>query len=259
MTVTYSPLDMHHVGDAARLLREAYEEGLRPYLAYAQHGVAEFLADGVDCAWTSPGTVRHVALADGIVVGMAEWKRTQGHHFLSHVCTAREHRGSGVARGLIEHYLTDVEDPDVVELDVFTHNESARRLYERLGLEDTGDVVHWWRRSLDPALVEDATPRWTATSSVPSIAMLKRYGFCFVEGLLGDREIRFGVIGPSTVRVTNASDLGDGRFHALVGHLFPSIHNALLIGGAEQAEGLKLLLTSRRMRGRATHVRKKAA
>jgi ribosomal protein S18 acetylase RimI-like enzyme len=87
-----------------------------------------------------------VWVEDGKIVGNVTVQRADkyGNRWqIANVAVARAYRGRGIARRLMEQALTHVADSDGrwAVLQVYAHNEVARRLYATLGFEDVGGMV----------------------------------------------------------------------------------------------------------------------
>lgn len=261
MKLVVRPLQAAEVQAVARVVRSSYEARLSSYLTYAQEGLPALLMDGIDFPWLDDSKRRDVALLGDEVVGFAEWQVERGRHFLSHVCVSPPHQSTGVASALLRHHLAGVTGEQQVELDVFQHNYTAVRLYTRLGLRDTEEHVSWYRRTVDSS-ERTVVPAWTPGSqALSSMAMYRRYGFCYLAGQLRGRTVQVGLIGAQTVRVMNRADFEDVGLLAAVKSFRPCVHDVLLIEsdpGVTERTGERLL-TSVRMRGRVVDITRNLA
>ena len=123
--------DLESVAD---LLRSSFEVRLTPYMTHCQHGISGFLAVSVDVPASSPSKRAYIGIVDGSVVAYADFREvspTSG--FLSYICVDSRLRGRGIATRLFEEFLRDHPRVERLELDVFSDNLTALRLYERLG------------------------------------------------------------------------------------------------------------------------------
>jgi ribosomal protein S18 acetylase RimI-like enzyme len=87
-----------------------------------------------------------VWLEEGKIVGNVTVQRADkyGNRWqIANVAVARNFRGRGIARRLMEQALAHVESNDGrwAVLQVYAHNAVARRLYTQLGFEDVGGMV----------------------------------------------------------------------------------------------------------------------
>jgi diamine N-acetyltransferase len=65
--------------------------------------------------------------------------------FISRFMIAADHQGKGYGRAGMELVIEDMKaryHPDALYIRVHPDNTAARKLYESLGFEDTGDVTH---------------------------------------------------------------------------------------------------------------------
>jgi ribosomal protein S18 acetylase RimI-like enzyme len=87
-----------------------------------------------------------VWVEDGKIVGNVTVQRADkyGNRWqIANVAVARNYRGRGIARRLMEQALTHVGNADGrwAVLQVYNHNSVARRLYSQLGFEEVGGMV----------------------------------------------------------------------------------------------------------------------
>lgn len=88
----------------------------------------------------------YVWVEDGKIVGNVTVQRADkyGNRWqIANVAVARDYRGRGIARRLMEQALAHVANADGrwAVLQVYDHNSVARRLYARLGFEEVGGMV----------------------------------------------------------------------------------------------------------------------
>lgn len=248
--VDVRPMARADLAAVASLLRHAYETSVSHFLTYCQHGVGDFFADGLDHAFLTDGVTRAVAEMNGRVVGFAEWRAlAHDETLLTHVCVAEDLRGVGVARMLLESHLQELATDGVVSLDVFLHNKSAVRLYDRLGFEMTSLPAPWIQRPIDQTVDQPSRPV-TVRDASSSIAMYERYGFCYVNVERASQTSTFGLIGPHTLRLSSIDELQDDSLLADARTLFPSLTRAFFMApwGHEAPSGASVLLESVRMR-----------
>ena len=87
-----------------------------------------------------------VWVEDGKIVGNVTVQRADkyGNRWqIANVAVARQHRGRGIARRLMEQALAHVSNSDGrwAVLQVYDHNKVARHLYSQLGFEEVGGMV----------------------------------------------------------------------------------------------------------------------
>ena len=122
-------------------LYEAFLAGFADYQVTMRASLAEFeyrlLRDGVDPT-LSAGCFVDNQLVGFTFNGKGIW---QGHNTVYDAGTAvlPEHRGRGIATKLFEFMLPNLRDRGYTQylLEVMTSNESAARLYRRLGFKDS--------------------------------------------------------------------------------------------------------------------------
>jgi ribosomal protein S18 acetylase RimI-like enzyme len=241
----------------AQLLQTSFDEPLSPFLVYCQPGIDTYLVTLLD--WSRVFQNHHLYVATnptGELLGFAEFRSVgDSSCLLSWICVARAARGVGLAERLILLHLDTHPEVDTVELDVFAHNATAIRLYERLGFT-TGGTARWWRRALPKA---DSTDRaglrlsdWHA-----SAASLDRYGFCQINAEYRGHPVRIGLTSSTVVRVDDREQFQDDNLLAALRFVLPDAQHALIIdrGDTDPNSETELLLKSQRMRAMSSSVK----
>jgi ribosomal protein S18 acetylase RimI-like enzyme len=244
----------------AHLLVSTTEEPLRPYLAYSQPGIDAYLAVLVGWPQLYPDHHLYVGTDDEArVVAFAELRSTGPTScLLSYVCVAPPARGSGVAARLLSQHLVRRPEIATVELDVFTGNTPAVRLYRRLGFTQVRSA-RWWTRDL-PAASPEAVGEFGEAGWDAAMAMLERYGFCRVSAQRQGRRLDLGLVSRTVIRVGDQEQFRDDDLLGALRFLLPETRQALLVDGpaAEPGPGLRgsrVLLESQRLRADAATVK----
>jgi ribosomal protein S18 acetylase RimI-like enzyme len=216
----------------ARLIATSFDEPLRPYIIYCQPGTSAYL--GVLANWplAFPDHNLYVATSpEGTLLGFAEFRSIAPNGcLLSYICVAPAARGLGLAERLILQHLDRQSNIAYIELDVFSNNAAAIRLYDRLGFV-TSSLTHWWRREL-PVAASNGHRRLRVSDWHVSLATLERYGFCTMSVNHHGHEVQLGVTSQTVVRVTDHEQFGDDELLAGVRSLLPGTRSALLIDNA---------------------------
>lgn len=231
----------------ADLVRASFDDALLPYLVAARSGIVDWWQTVLDHPGSFPTSRFLVALADdGERLGYAELKRTDDTTgFLSYVAVEPAARGRRVAVDLLAAYLRSEPDVAAMELDVFETNGPARRLYDRLGFEETARTA-WWGAPLEPGAARDDV----AVSDLHAVlARHRAYGFTDAVVDPDGAATRFGVLGDDVLRCFTAESFGDIDGHAAMRHLFPRLAQrfAVLPAGV-QLPGATPLVQSLRLR-----------
>ena len=227
------PGDLPWIAD---LVRTSFDSDLLPYLVAAQHGILEWWRLMLDYP-ASFGNPRILVAtsADGTRLGYAEVRKldeTTG--FLSYVAVSPQARGAGIARGLLAAWLRDEPAVGAMELDVFASNAPARRLYERLGFEETARST-WWTAPLPDTTPDPAAGDLAVVDLPAAMARHRVYGFTDLAVGTGDGRLRLGVMGQEVLRFFSANAFADDRAVALGRSLFPDLTRGMAILAAGDA------------------------
>lgn len=242
----------------ADLVRASFDEELLPYLVAARSGIVDWWQAVLDNPASFPTTRFLVALGDdGQRVGYAELKRLDdATGFLSYVAVEPAARGRGVAAALVADYLRAEVDVVAMELDVFETNEPARRLYDRMGFEETGRTT-WWSAPLEQAAARDDV-RVADLHAV--LARHRAYGFTDAVVDPDGAATRFGVLGDEVLRSFTAESFDDVAMQAVARHLFPRLSRrfAVLPAGVYLPRATPLVQSLRMRSLRAADLREDA-
>ena len=228
------PATPRDVAWMAALARASFDPALHPYMVSTQSGTDAWWRLVVEQPRSFPAACFLVArTAGGGRLGFAEFTRAGGDPdsdtgFLSYVCVVPEARGHGVARRLITEYIerTAVRH---LELDVFTDNEAARRLYDGMGFEQVRAAT-WWTGPVD---TKAPTVSAQFENLHASVARHHVYGFCELVGTHEGRDFRLGVLGDRTLRCPTSADLVDPVLHAIARSVVPTLDRAMVVLPAE--------------------------
>ncbi|MGH3703162.1 MAG: GNAT family N-acetyltransferase [Agromyces sp.] len=243
--VVIEPMREEHAAETAAMLRDSFAPSVRPFLAYAQHGTAAFLASDLG---RGDDRSRLVAIdGAGAVVGFAEFRidpvETSTVH-LGYLAVHESARRRGVATKLLDAVGRRAGEA-AVALEVFADNRVAVALYEALGFER--DVSGAWAsRAIDARPSAD-----DVGLSLPSSG-LERHGFTAGLASWHDDSLSIGLIGRDVVRVPPAH-LGDDALLRALRASRPSLRRAFAIVPTAEIERLpadaRLEVSTIRMRG----------
>lgn len=242
--VLIEPMREEHAAETAAMLRDSFAPSVRPFLAYAQHGTAVFLASDLG---RGDDRSRLVALdGAGTVVGFAEFRidpaETSTVH-LGYLAVHESARRRGIATELLDVVGRRAGEA-AVTLEVFADNRAAVALYEALGFER--DVSGAWAsRPIHAGSSADVG------LSLPSSG-LERHGFTAGLARWHDESLSIGLIGRDVVRVPPAH-LGDDALLRALRASRPSLRRAFAIVPTAEIERLpadaRLEVSTIRMRG----------
>lgn len=214
------------------LLAGSFPTEMAAFLPYAQAGAAQFLIDQL--ADGDPAKQFLVFDHGGRVAGFAEYRFDSASPmaFLAYVCVADWARRQGIAKALLEHFLSANNHLERLELDVFQENLPALRLYAGLGFTTLRQTA-WFRRGL---------PESSVPLDIPEIAAMQathaRYGFSQCEFLASGEVRRAGRIGESVLRCYDERMFADDTLLASLRATFPSMTAAVLVGLPPDQGGL---------------------
>lgn len=237
-----------HMGDVhqiAALIQNSFDADLRPYMVYAQHGAAAFLA----------GYIRYSRLSDrllivaedeaGAVGGFAEFRlaAVPAPAHLAYICVHPSMQGRGCAKAMIRHFTaqTGVQNLDLY---VFASNLSALALYRTLGFEVLGETG-WFTRPVPAAVSGEPI----FVSNLPTaVATFDHFGFCELQiaGTTGGEKV--GRIGASVLRCASVRTFTHDNLLARLADSFSDVREALLIAPDDPGIG-QLVNRSIRMGG----------
>lgn len=190
--------ELSDVAEVVGMIRNSFDPDFWPFMVYTQHGIGEFLS--VPLKYPGSAPERYAVVATGTpnrvgLRGYADFRLLQeGVGFLSYICVPPESRGEGIATRLVETFIANHPNVKELHLDVFRENLPARSLYNKMGFK-VEDSTAWVTRDL-PAVRDPLEIRSLATS----IASEQVYGFCELEVVLNQSEIRVGILGRSVLR-----------------------------------------------------------
>lgn len=235
--VDIRPLRIADMPQLSTMLETAFDASVAPYLTYSQHGIAALLALQLRHPASFDPKKFYVATLQDQLVGFAEFRLVSPEHgFLCYICVSDQQRGRGVAGRLIDRFDTDHPAVRIVDLDVFQHNTTALRLYEKLGFLYL-DHNDWHRRPLPEGAGEVSIIDLMACA-----AAFDTYGFCRLQLHRNSLPVMVGRIGSTVLRCFDVSTFLDDDFLGSVRATFPSLREALVIvpgmGVAEDSNAL---------------------
>jgi ribosomal protein S18 acetylase RimI-like enzyme len=241
----------------AQLIKRSFADQLHPYIVYCQTGAATYLS--LLAVWPQAFPNHRLLAAesvDGRLVGFAEFRAADPTScVLSYICVADTARGSGLAEKLILAHLDAHPELESIELDVFSHNVAAVRLYKRLGFTRFGSK-QWWSRDL-PDATQEGSGRLVVSDWHVSHASLEQYGFAMISGLYEGDPIELGLTSPTVIRTATLGWFMNDDLLAQVRSLLPHIRQVMMIGHAAAAPPApsELILESHRLRGASATVK----
>jgi ribosomal protein S18 acetylase RimI-like enzyme len=228
------PLTVADLDGAVNLVQSSFSATLLPYMTYGQRGIRRFLEGSLLREGVMPAREALVAVSADHqqVVGYAEFDvRRKLEPHLAYICVAQAQRGRGLASRLIHRFAETNRDAREMTLDVFTDNEPARRLYERLGFRVVGHS-EWNVRPL-PA----ASQALLEVEDLPqSLAVHEAFGFSMLNVVHEGRRVPLGRLGGTRIRVLSEEAFADDAFLAAVRNAFPAAESALLVSAKDMRD-----------------------
>jgi ribosomal protein S18 acetylase RimI-like enzyme len=258
VNIEIRPASAEDVASVAALLRESFADELFPYMVYAQHGIADYLAIVINHPAALPHNHYLVAVDRSAraerVVGFAEFKTLPASvGFLSYVCVDPAVRRRGVARVLFQDFLVRHPDIRTVELDVFHDNRPAVAMYTRLGFTRKWSS-EWMVRSAPVAGGAVEIP-----ALAEAMASHRAYGFSRMQVRQNGTSTEVGRIGATVMRCFDREAFECPALHAGIVGQFPEVREVLAILQESDVQRLagpyRSILTSDRMVGLAAAIR----
>lgn len=127
------------------LVRQSFDEKLLPAMLYGCQGVAGYITEQLLVPCNLADTRYIVAEEGDTIVGCVELRLQKDNIFLNYICVSPDSRTKGFGNELllwsIDHVKMDHHMR--MSLDVFVHNDNAKRWYEKLGFV-TEHYTDWW-------------------------------------------------------------------------------------------------------------------
>lgn len=222
--IVIRPLGLDDIPALAIMLETAFDVSVAPYLAYSQHGISALLWLQVKYPASFDQKLFYVATVNGYLAGFAEFRlQAQDQGFLCYICVADSCRRQGIAAKLINQFESDHPAIENLDLDVFEHNQGARKAYEKFGFRQIG--VNFWHRRRLPTATNDVIMADLMTST----ASFQTYGFCRLTVSQGGNAVTIGRIGPTVVRCFSVAVFFDDDLLSGLSATFPSLREALVI------------------------------
>lgn len=242
-------MQLADVDEVQELVSHSFETSRRPYMTSVQPGAARFLEAFLQHPSLSPDRRYRVARSKaGALLAYADFRLIgEKASFLSNITVAPEARGRGVATALLDDFLNVHPSVESMELDVFSDNAAARKLYEKRGFR-ASHSVEWWIRN--PPSIHPLPENWSLKNAPDAAAWLRTFGFCEFSVDTRTEVRRFGQIGHGTLRCFSVEDFRDNRFLSYAANLVPMVENVLYIGPSDAGkpiEDCKSVNTSLRM------------
>jgi ribosomal protein S18 acetylase RimI-like enzyme len=211
----------------AAVSRSSFDEPLRSVLVTTQPGISAFWKTVLEMPRSFPGRHFVVAELEGRIVGMAEFRKSDGVAHLSHICVIQSAQGRGIATRLITWFADGLESPTTFELNVFDENAAAIGLYRSLGFSAESSV-DWFLTPLPEA--DGAAPAALVVHNAhEQAAWFAAFGFCEVTGARADgAPFHVGRVGENVLRLFDPGDLEDESLLRALQALFPSTRTSLV-------------------------------
>lgn len=174
---------------------------------YGCDGIGRYVLDQILARGSGSDTTYTVACEGPHVVGCAEMRLVRDGLFLSYISVRPELRSRGLGGLLllraIEQSGRDQEGR--IALDVFEHNDRARRWYDRLGFRHEG-TSEWW----EAPLIGAGPRREALIGGYPqAIACHDRFGFGRFRVVTERGDYDIGLLGRGWFRLTSPGALLD--------------------------------------------------
>ena len=240
VTANIRRLEPADTGAVRALLHASFDSALKPYMTHLQVGIEDYLDVAFDYPLSMPDKRAYVAVAQGNVVGYADFRETSSTDgFLSYICVDERWRRQGIAPSFFEKFCE--EHPRIwnLGLDVFVDNSTAKNLYAKLGFVP-GARSAWVSKGMPPSTGSPATPQtFRAIQFEQALASQHRYGFGTFEVHHGERKISVGLLGESTLRFSTSADFEDRDLLAYLATLAPKWSTAFAILPSDALGGLQ--------------------
>ena len=211
----------------AAVSRSSFAEPLRSVLVTTQPGICALWETVLGLPSSFPDRRFVVAELDGRLVGMAEFRTSEGHVHLSHICIDETARGRGVATRLITWFAEGLEPRTMFDLNVFDENTAAISLYRSLGFTDEGSV-DWFLIPL-PERPDAGFEDLRVDNALDQAAWFGTYGFSEVWGAREDgTPFHVGRVGEHVLRLFDPADLDDHSLLQALRARFPSTRTSLV-------------------------------
>lgn len=132
--------------EIVRLIKNSFNPELLQTIIYGCHGVLSYVRDQITTPKELSDTKYMVIEDDHELIGCAEYKIMKDTVFLNYICTHESRRGKGLGKLLMKEVLCEGIKKSMMrmELDVFYHNISVKKWYEKLGFSPQYNTV-WWK------------------------------------------------------------------------------------------------------------------
>lgn len=228
------PITANDVELVRQLVAESFDAEILPFMTFGQHGIARFLANSVRFPLLD-GRVERVVVdssrKSGHLAAFADFRLPEPTlGFLSNVCVEPESRGERLTSRLIEDFVASHPELTRVELDMFSDNSTARKIYQSLGFE-TVRSTSWVARSIGDQL--EAADSIAIPGLPSSLAAWDEYGFCELEVLHNGRAFHLGLVGDK-LRSRSLRDLEDESLMDAVSAVFGHVQSAFAVIPADE-------------------------
>ncbi|MCC6270166.1 MAG: GNAT family N-acetyltransferase, partial [Microbacteriaceae bacterium] len=228
---TVELLQSRQVPSAVSLIQESFPARLLKFMIYGQTGIIDFLRAGIEHGdELRKSEFLVVPGAGNEVVACAEFTfPEEGMAHLAYLAVDPGQRGRGIATQLIREFILHHAEVHSVDLEVFSDNKPARKLYAGMGfVTEAGST--WRSRELPE-------PRGHLDVRDPgdSLTTHTKFGFSQFQVECEKGWITLGRLGEDVVRTYAAEIFDDVTLLAAVRELFPSMTTAFIIDGASNA------------------------
>ena len=189
------------------VVRCSIDPELLDFTIYGCDGIGRYVLDHILARGSGSDTTYTVACEGMHVIGCAEMRLDRDGLFLRYISVRPELRSRGLGGLLL---LRAIEESGrgregCIALDVFEHNDGARRWYDRLGFVCEG-TAEWWEAPLN-----GAGPRREAIiGGYPqAMACHRRFGFGRFRVVTERGEYDVGLLGRGWFRLTSPEVLLD--------------------------------------------------
>jgi ribosomal protein S18 acetylase RimI-like enzyme len=185
----------------AGLVRSSFRTQDLDLTIYGCDGIVEFLRGEIGVPERFSASRYRVAETNGRLVGFAETRSAAGRLWLNYIVTARNARGLGLGKKLLDGAFDAWQAPSGTErlLDVFEHNRTAREWYARLGYRVAARGGFW-------RVEADVPPAPVHVHGLPQAdAVHRQFGFSTLTFAGAGRNVQAGRLGGRWLRISDAS------------------------------------------------------
>ncbi len=207
MNLSVQRASLEDANAIVELLREGIGDKLINYTIAGTVGMVSFVSTQLADDYLGPNIFFVCKSADQIK-GFAEVRIYQNELFLNHIYVSEQFRGNGLGRALLHSCLdfARVHQLKSMGLDVFTHNEQAKKWYEFLGFKIIDEYA--WLEVEIPCQLNQAG-NYIILNQPFANAVYDKFGFASVEIETNEMTYSVGLLGARLFRINTSRIFDD--------------------------------------------------